>query len=249
MKDYKLSELVGVYDDVVPKEICERAIKYFEECDELGHTTKGSAGFDGYVNKSVKDSTDLQLLLHLYRSPLLQISHKPEEYKEIALTLFNAFKHIPRQYILSLCEKMDGKVEDLYSTHMLKLTSMQVQRYKPNQSGYPAVHVENTGVNAALRLLAPIIYLNDVDEGGETEILLAGKKVKPKAGRMLVIPAGIPFWHCGHPSPKTTKYIVTSWVEFQNYDEEYSRLLHENVKLAKKANQPTYQINPNILAY
>jgi hypothetical protein len=249
MKDFKMSELVGVYDNVLSPEFCKRVIDYFEECDALGYTTQGSSGFSGNVNKNVKDSTDLQLLLHLYRSNLLQVKHKHEEYKDITLNLFNAFKFVPRNYALDLCAKMNNRVDDLYANHLFKITSIQIQRYKPEQVGYPGVHVENLGTNVTQRIFAPIIYLNDIDEGGETEILLANMKVQPRAGRMLVIPANIPFWHCGHPSPKKTKYIVTSWIELHSCEEEHERLLRENSKMAQRLSQPIYEINPNLLAY
>ena len=56
------------------------------------------------------------------------------------------------------------------------------------------------------------IYLNDVKEGGETEFLHFSKRVQPKAGRIVIWPAGFPYLHRGNPPLSGEKYILTSWM-------------------------------------
>ena len=58
-----------------------------------------------------------------------------------------------------------------------------------------------------------IVYLNDVDEGGETEFLYYPRRVKPQAGRVLLFPASFTHSHRGNPPLSNTKYIMTGWVE------------------------------------
>ena len=55
------------------------------------------------------------------------------------------------------------------------------------------------------------IFLNDVEEGGETEFLYHSMRVKAKKGSMLLFPAGFTHLHRGNPPMSNTKYIATGW--------------------------------------
>ncbi len=91
--------------------------------------------------------------------------------------------------------------------------SLQIQKYTPEDKGYPAVHIE-AGPDHIKRYLAAILYLNDVfDNGGETVFPMGGRVVEPECGTVVVFPSGIPFYHCGNPT-KIDKYILTTWFEF-----------------------------------
>ena len=57
-----------------------------------------------------------------------------------------------------------------------------------------------------------MLYLNDIDEGGETEFLYQHKRVPPKAGTIVIWPTGFSHTHRGNPPLSNTKYIVTGWL-------------------------------------
>jgi hypothetical protein len=59
-----------------------------------------------------------------------------------------------------------------------------------------------------------ILYLNDVEEGGETEFLHQGKRIKPTKGTLILAPASYTHAHRGNPPLSNDKIIITSWVEF-----------------------------------
>lgn len=249
MIDRKLSELIGIYDDVVPLDICEKTIEYFEECDRLELTSKGSSGFAGNVDRRVKESTDLQLLWKQASSnAFFTPVHKPEVYREIHDRLISAITSCSHKYVFDMAD-MAGAKQTPFHTTKQTITSLQVQRYKKKEVGYPALHIESEGPSVIYRFLAPIIYLNDVEVEGETEIPLAGLKVKPKAGRVLIIPAGIPFWHRGLRSPEKDKYIVTSWIEYTNGVDLIREMESEIDALKKQATMPNMHINPSLLFY
>lgn len=249
MIDRKLSELVGVYDDVVSLDVCKKTIQYFEECDKLELTSKGSSGLSGNINKNVKESTDLQLLFkNGSDNPFFTPVHKPEVYREIHDTLIFAIMEACHKYVFEMAE-MAGAKQTPFHTSRQSITSLQVQRYRKKEAGYPGLHIESEGPSVIYRFLAPIVYLNDIDVEGETEIPLAGLKVKPKAGRILIIPAGIPFWHRGLRSPEKDKYIVTSWVEYTNGVELIREMESEIDSLRKRACMPNMHINPSLLFY
>ena len=90
-----------------------------------------------------------------------------------------------------------------------------IQYYRPND-GYFAWHTErstNTSPNNN-RHLAFMTYLNDVDDGGETEFYYQQIKVKPKKGLTLIWAADWTHTHRGITSPTQEKYIVTGWYSF-----------------------------------
>jgi len=58
------------------------------------------------------------------------------------------------------------------------------------------------------------LYLNDVEEGGETEFLYVKRRVSAKKGRFVLWPAGFTHTHRGNPPLSGEKYIMTGWVEF-----------------------------------
>ena len=80
--------------------------------------------------------------------------------------------------------------------------------------GYHAWHCEDDSRDNATRILTFILYLNDVNEGGETEFLYYPKRIKAEAGKLILWPAGFTHTHRGNPPLSNTKYILTGWVEF-----------------------------------
>jgi hypothetical protein len=80
--------------------------------------------------------------------------------------------------------------------------------------GYHVWHNEDDTPQNMRRVATFILYLNDVDEGGETEFLYYPKRVKAKQGRFILWPAGFTHTHRGNPPISNTKYIVTGWVEY-----------------------------------
>jgi excinuclease ABC A subunit len=94
------------------------------------------------------------------------------------------------------------------------------------EGGYPYWHSEvypQAGHNDVLhRILLFMFYLNDVDEGGETEFHYQDIKIKPKAGRTVIAPAYFTHTHRGNVPVSNNKYILTSWVLFNQAEQIYT---------------------------
>lgn len=90
-----------------------------------------------------------------------------------------------------------------------------IQYYKPT-AGFHAWHCEKSRAEPiiAARHLVYMTYLNDVDDGGETEFYYQKIKIKPRKGLTLIWPTEWTFTHRGIPSPSEEKYIVTGWFNF-----------------------------------
>ena len=90
--------------------------------------------------------------------------------------------------------------------------AFNLQRYKPNE-GYFSLHCEHDGPPEEInkRLLAWMIYLNDVKDGGHTEFPHQKRKFQPRKGDVLIWPAYFTHPHRGIVSKTETKYIATGW--------------------------------------
>jgi hypothetical protein len=62
--------------------------------------------------------------------------------------------------------------------------------------------------------MVPMLYLNDVEEGGETEFLYQSMRISPKQGTLVLFPAAFTHTHRGNPPLKGDKYFITSWIQF-----------------------------------
>jgi len=57
-------------------------------------------------------------------------------------------------------------------------------------------------------------YLNDVEDGGETEWYYQNLKVKPEKGLTFLWPTDWMFTHKGYAPVNANKYIITGWYHF-----------------------------------
>ena len=96
----------------------------------------------------------------------------------------------------------------------------KMQRYLPGE-GYFTLHCENdgpdfTGERSEMLILAWMIYLNDVTDGGYTEFPSQNTKFQPRRGDLLIWPAYFTHPHRGIVSKTQVKYILTGWYAFKH---------------------------------
>mgnify|MGYP003655871387 CR=1 FL=1 len=115
------------------------------------------------------------------------------------------FNNILDIYIRQYCDAFTILNEYKFSSF-----SNKMQKTEPC-GGYHIWHCENNSISTSSRILTWLFYLNDVDEGGETELLYQSMRVKPKTGRLVIFPAAFTHTHRGNPPISNTKYIVTGW--------------------------------------
>ena len=91
-----------------------------------------------------------------------------------------------------------------------------IQHYKPGE-GFFAWHCERGTASFPIstRHLVFMTYLNDVDDGGETEWYYQKVKIKPQKGLTLIWPVDWTHTHRGLTSMTQEKYIITGWFNFQ----------------------------------
>ena len=95
----------------------------------------------------------------------------------------------------------------------LRCTGYKIQHYKKNE-GHFKWHFDALGPGAWDRQLAMIMYLNSVEDGGQTCFHRQNLKVKPVAGDALFFPTFWTHMHCGEIPKSEDKYIISAFVSF-----------------------------------
>jgi hypothetical protein len=115
-----------------------------------------------------------------------------------------------------VCEKYIEKYPQCNSYSSWAITMpINVQHYPPG-GGFHQWHTERFSATAPMsgRHLVFMTYLNDVQDGGETEFFHQKLKIKPEKGLTLIWGVDWTFTHRGILSPTQDKYIVTSWYNY-----------------------------------
>jgi hypothetical protein len=90
--------------------------------------------------------------------------------------------------------------------------NLKGQKTKPSE-GYHVWHSEDGSFDHSKRIAVYTVYLNDVEEGGETEFLYQNLRVPAKQGTLCIFPASYTHVHRGNPPLTNNKYILTGWIE------------------------------------
>lgn len=159
-------------------------------------------------------------------------------------------------YMLQLMQVgVDGYCKKYSLDTMFKIglkEGWNIQHYAPNE-GFFTWHCERSAHQTNQRALVFMTYLNDVEDGGETEFFYQKVKVKPKKGLTLLWPTDFTHMHRGITSPTEHKYIATGWVNFfdvidtQSHYMELEKTVNEMMGDKLKDNvSPTLRDNTKI---
>lgn len=91
--------------------------------------------------------------------------------------------------------------------------SFHINKYESNNGGKYDYHTDRylkKGMNEE-RHITFIWYLNNVTEGGETEIK-GNIKIKPETGKLLLFPSTWTYPHCSRPTISNDKYVIVGWL-------------------------------------
>jgi hypothetical protein len=192
----KHEQFIGIYEDAFSKEYCDKVINFFDQMAEAGYGVNRQQQDD--VQKILKD--DLAVFARQERGlSLLENKILQQHFNDVLWG--NCYPtYADKFWVLKDC--------DSHSSY-----SFKIQKTEPGQ-GYHVWHCEAGSRASCNRILAWTLYLNDIEEGGETEFIFQHLRVKPRAGTFVIWPATFTHTHRGNPPISGTKYIVTGWIEF-----------------------------------
>ena len=189
-----IRDFIGIFDTNFD---CKSIIDIFENISDLNKTIVRNFARDG------KDTEDETYCCHCHPS-ITDIKYA-ENY-QLDVSVLKKYNEL-----MSYCFQVYA---DTY-TQLKKIPAFQfsvnIQKTKPKQ-GYHTFHCEHGSILSSGRHLTTMVYLNDVLDGGETEFLYQSRRVKPRAGRVVIFPVQWTHLHRGNPPLSGEKYIMTSWM-------------------------------------
>ena len=181
---------IGIFDNFFPKRMINGFLEYYKNAEKNFLTF-------GRENKELED--DNAISLQAFQDKPISVRYNTQEftqifYKDIFSLFLEKFVHLKK-------------------TGQHSIFDIKIQKTLPSQ-GYHVWHTETMCRRDSLRFLTFILYLNDVEEGGETEFLYQQTRIKPVENRLVLWPTGMTHIHRGNPPLKGEKYILTGWVEW-----------------------------------
>lgn len=205
-QDYNIDQFIGRFDGFMDHKDCDKVIEFFE-AREKSHEIFDRSKSEGTSKTS---RMDRNTFINYNDMSLNQFTVNGDNFVE--LTPFR----IAVNSALTIYCKETG-ILDYTGVGEIHWTPFKLQKTAPGQ-GFHEWHVEHTStLDYFDRVVVFTVYLNDIEEGGETEFLFYNKRVPAKKGRICLFPAYFPYVHRGNPPINQTKYIVTGWFNCDPY--------------------------------
>ena len=194
---------IRVFPSVLGREYCQLTIDRFE-ADERRHPST--------VGKDVKREDPGRT------GTILFIDESMDDWQDVVLQTHTAVKKAVTEYAKdfpALAEHLaSGRIGCRYP---------RIERVDPGQ-GFDW-HADNARSDTAERIIACLLYLSDIEDGGYTEFEHQNTKVKPEAGKIVVFP---PFWthiHRGVTPVQANKYTMSFfWVYLDGEKQKPTKL-------------------------
>ena len=183
---------IGIFKNSFSKEFCEKYINVFETYKKSGLTFR----------RNKTEITDESISIPGSVFDNLQSINLPfyfmKEFSDIFFPLYDQYA---------------SKFSILNRVSKHAIYDFKLQKTCPGE-GYHVWHTEHESKVTRDRLLVFTVYLNDIEEGGETEFLYIKKRYKPTQGTCLIWPSGFTHTHRGNSPLTKDKYIITGWLEY-----------------------------------
>jgi hypothetical protein len=188
-------ETIQIFENVIPDNICDEIVSRYEGLET-------SFIFKAKVHKG----DDLK-----YRNnDILYILDNPELEKEdsrfVGLVSDYLLNKIYNDAVVPYNKSMSGAFDGL---PFWTIDELDLLKYYKNE-GFYKEHIDSDGVNAN-RYFSILVYLNDVETGGETSFPLQDKTIKPKRGSVAIFPSDWTHPHIGCMPTSNDKYVIVCW--------------------------------------
>lgn len=189
MLEDRVDPFIRSYPEMIDPFLCKAII------DRFDGDSRRQPGKVGYGESALKRSTDLEI-------------RTLPDWEYLCRPLDQVMFHGLRRY--------REDVPNFADTHRttLRETGYQVQCYQPNDRDAFDWHADVGDRSSAERVLALIGYLNDVEDGGETEFRSQDLKIKPRRGTIVWFPPTFPYVHRGNTPRSEAKYIITAFLTY-----------------------------------
>tara|TARA_A100001015_G_C14959541_1_gene700240 strand:- start:510 stop:1166 length:657 start_codon:yes stop_codon:yes gene_type:complete len=207
------NQQIGIFENIFSKEYCDHIIKTYHQNQKHSMTRPILGNNNNFQDESLG-------------------VHKFLDKKNLDIFYDNLYK------VINLYIENYKALHD-HTTLGFIIADFKCQLTKPSE-GYHKWHSEySPSKYYNTRWGVWTLYLNDIEDGGETEFLYQSIRVKPKTGTVCIFPAYYTHTHRGNPPLKNNKYIATGWILYpekyiQSVDEGTQNIFNEVKKNKKK---------------
>jgi hypothetical protein len=175
----------------IPDTLCDEIIQLFESNKKNQYEGITIGGF----NKKLKITTDMVITNDNIWKPTL-------------LLLINELN----KHVTIYKKQLNYYINNYNVINNICLSDFLIAKYVKHEGKYDYHHdFHSMKHDGSHRYLTFIWYLNDIEDGGETEFF-GYYKIKPEKGKLLLFPATWCFPHRGCMPFSCDKYIITGWL-------------------------------------
>ena len=200
-----MDDFIYLYKTSLSSSLCNEIIELFEDEDKSHYLGITGGGFTPNVKKTIDFS-----LKNYFQNGINMLKHLDKWEKIIGFLERELSKNI-KKYVNDLNKKYDTMFFN--ETHF-QTKGFLLHKYYKNDGKFD-YHHDFVFDNNMHRVIVYLWYLNDVMEGGDTEIF-DNVFVKPEVGKLLLFPALWYYKHKGHIPISNNKYVITGWFYIDN---------------------------------
>lgn len=190
----KLEKDIAVWDGILTHEDCQKIIDHYNNLSKLNLSYNRMELRDGLAHQK-KDNSVF-----------------PLDDRSMRFTPNAGFLNVFIERLWACYSEYIDHYSVLRESQQ-QVRSMRIQKTLPGE-GYHTWHFESDTLDRGGRVCAWAVYLNTVEQGGETEYLYQSVRVPAVEGTLVIWPAGFTHTHRGNPPLSGEKYLLTGWIEF-----------------------------------
>jgi hypothetical protein len=109
-----------------------------------------------------------------------------------------------------------AKIIDCYNHPRIFYESPKLRKYNTKKDAYNKAHFDRS-IGDSSRFSAGILYLNTIDEGGETVFPIYKKEIKPIQGKFVMFPSSFTHIHYSKPTKNQDRYNIIVHTKEKKY--------------------------------
>jgi len=185
--DMDLKEYIRIYDDVLDYNVCKNAVELFKHDENI-------------VTLEEPQMSSLNMTI-------MSEEKKHPEWTAVHNHLLQVISAAAQQYAIEM--KMDK-----YWPRENSLEQLKMHKYCASSGDKFDSHIDVGNYESARRFCGFFLYLNDVDQGGETFFDHLDYKIAAKCGRIVLFPSNWMYPYAELPPESADKYTVTTYLHY-----------------------------------
>jgi len=183
-----MNDFLEIFPHALDAETCQGVINFFEQSPVKNPSVTGVTGVLNAARRSHSVHLDSQSGGSLFQAVLA------------------AMQRCFAAYV--------AKYEEL-RPHPSVFEAFGIYRYQNESEGYDW-HSDGMDPGLRYRFVSTVLYLNTVEEGGETEFRYQNRMVAPEQGTIILFPSGWTHIHRARPPHSGPKYVLVTWIRYAN---------------------------------